>query len=372
VAAALFIDPVSRHFERDGLFDVDDPRLNRDNAVVPYAYLREWFTQRGVRVHTADRLIRNEVRERVNVYVSMGITRNYRVLARQPDVTLSAYFALECPIVEPRPYRDLPVMARYFRRIFSYSDTESLKPFTGSPIHVHRFWIPQALDGIREDIWRRQDRGFLTIINRNKLPALYTQELYTERLRAVEFFSRTNGIDLYGVGWDGPPFQMGTTWMPAPARRAKRALIRWWHRYRPDPLLEAARRAYRGPLDSKLETLGRYRFAICFENMVLSGWITEKIFDCFFAGTIPIYLGAPDVEEYIPAESFIDMRRFAGYEELAEHLKSLSARQVASYRECARAFVESPQFHRFTKEAFTALFARLLSEDTGLVLNGEV
>ena len=47
--------------------------------------------------------------------------------------------------------------------------------------------------------------------------------------------------------------------------------------------------------------------------MVLERWITEKIFDCFYAGTIPVYLGAPDVARWLPPECFIDMRRFGGY-----------------------------------------------------------
>ena len=55
------------------------------------------------------------------------------------------------------------------------------------------------------------------------------------------------------------------------------------------------RASWRGPARSKSETLGRYTFALCFENMVLKGWITEKIFDCFYSGTVPIYLGAPDL-----------------------------------------------------------------------------
>ena len=139
------------------------------------------------------------------------------------------------------------------------------------------------------------------MINANKLPRLSAGELYTERLRAVEYFNRFGEIDLYGIGWEGPAFRVTTSWAPRRARALAHRARSGWERLRPptDPLRVAARAAWRGPVASKAEVLGRYTFAICFENMVLEGWITEKIFDCFHAGTVPVYLGAPDVDRWI-------------------------------------------------------------------------
>ncbi|MDE3091886.1 MAG: hypothetical protein KGJ80_21140, partial [Chloroflexota bacterium] len=142
-------------------------------------------------------------------------------------------------------------------------------------------------------------------------------------------------------------------------------LLRYWDRLRPNPLLVAARRVYRGAVPSKAETLGRYNFAICFENSILKGWITEKIFDCMHAGTIPIYWGAPDILEYVPSNCFIDMRQFVNYAALRDHLKSFTANEIQGYRENARAYLRSPQFRPFTKQAFVEIFARLIEEETG-------
>jgi hypothetical protein len=42
-------------------------------------------------------------------------------------------------------------------------------------------------------------------------------------------------------------------------------------------------------VDSKKNTLEKYKFSICYENARdIPGYITEKIFDCFFAGCVPI------------------------------------------------------------------------------------
>jgi len=74
--------------------------------------------------------------------------------------------------------------------------------------------------------------------------------------------------------------------------------------------------------------LGGYTFAICFENMVLEGWITEKMFDCFYAGCVPVYWGAPDITEFVPIDAFIDMRAFSGFDELRRFLHALSPAEV--------------------------------------------
>ena len=65
-------------------------------------------------------------------------------------------------------------------------------------------------------------------------------------------------------------------------------------------------------------------FAFCFENSdSYCGYITEKIFDAFFSGTIPIYFGAPDIQDYIPKNCYIDYRQFHSTDELVKKLKSI-------------------------------------------------
>jgi hypothetical protein len=57
-----------------------------------------------------------------------------------------------------------------------------------------------------------------------------------------------------------------------------------------------------------LNIFNKYKFIICFENSYTDGYITEKIFNCFFANTIGIYKGSPIVEKYLNTSSFIDAR----------------------------------------------------------------
>ncbi|HZR95367.1 MAG TPA: glycosyltransferase family 10 [Gaiellaceae bacterium] len=365
----LFIDPLSHHFERDRVFDSGSSPYGGDSILEPYAHTRRVLAEQGIAVHTPDLLESGAVAPGdVNVYVTMGIRDRYRRLRSRPDVVMSAFFVPECPIAEPRLYRDLADAASCFKRMYSFSTGNALRPFLTQPIEFEPFRFPQAFDHVHESVWAQRERAFMTIINANKLPRLSTNELYSERMRAVEFFARYDEIDLYGIGWDGPPFRLGTTRVPAHARRVAYLAERRWRTLVPDrdPLRVAARKAWRGAVASKAATLGGYTFAICFENMILEGWITEKVFDCFYAGTVPIYLGAPDVEQWIPRDCYVDMRDFADYGELRAYLHGLSPAAVDGYREAARAFLGSDAFYPFSKDAFAARFAEIVAEDAGV------
>jgi hypothetical protein len=57
-----------------------------------------------------------------------------------------------------------------------------------------------------------------------------------------------------------------------------------------------------------LNVFNKYKFIICYENSYADGYITEKIFNCFFAKTIPIYKGSEKITNYINKNSFINGR----------------------------------------------------------------
>lgn len=359
----IYIDPSSPRFLRDRLFDLGELPCLGDQLLAPYAYLRESLGAHDIDVRTVDYLPAKESRTDLNLYVAMSNLRNYRGIARRRDTVLSACFVMEIPVVDPGLYRALGKAQHYFKRILSWSDGASLARFVGGPIRCQQFFWPQSFDQVHEEIWAREDRGFLVMINSNKLPCVYWQELYTERLRGLGYFGALGEIDLYGQGWDEPALRLGRGWVPWTFRRMQMACLDVWDRIRPDPRLIVPRRVYRGPTQSKRETLGRYRFALCFENMILKGCITEKIFDCFYAGTIPVYWGAPDISQYVPKECFIDMRDFSSYGHLRDSLHSLTDGAIRDYKECARSYVASKQFQRFRKAAFADHFLRIVAED---------
>src|SRR5262249_7890694 len=154
------------------------------------------------------------------------------------------------------------------------------------------------------------------------------RDRYGARLRAIEAFSKVDDFDLYGEGW-----------------QERHSAV--------EPSLHAAaQRAYRGAVAEKLSLLATYRFALVFENTRFSGYISEKLFDCFFARCIPIYSGAPDVVQYVPPAAFVDARQFATHAELERFLRGLTEADARRYLDAAHSFLASSDFEAFCSDRF--------------------
>ncbi len=82
------------------------------------------------------------------------------------------------------------------------------------------------------------------------------------------------------------------------------------------------------PVDSwrptKLDLIAHYPFTIAFENSIATDYVTEKFYDPLVAGSVPIYLGAPNVEEFAPGDHcYINVKDHASPRALADFLRAL-------------------------------------------------
>ena len=137
-------------------------------------------------------------------------------------------------------------------------------------------------------------------------------------------------LDIYGHGWQGEP-------------------IGWFHRFVPHQPYACARGIAKG---WKTDYLGKYRFSIAFENVRSNvGYISEKIFDDFFVGTVPIYLGDDQITDCVPPESFVDARQFLNERDLLRFVASCGRDQWTRMRDAGKAFVKSPAFGEFKAPA---------------------
>lgn len=72
----------------------------------------------------------------------------------------------------------------------------------------------------------------------------------------------------------------------------------------------------------KLDIIKRYKFTIAFENAISKDYVTEKFFDPLIMGSVPIYFGAPNIDDFSPGDySFIDTRNYDSPKSLAEDIK---------------------------------------------------
>ena len=330
----VFLDPFTRHFHGNALFDPRS-RFNRDNALKPWFRLKERLAEHGVPIDTADYLTsapRTPGDRGANIYVSYGIHDAYQPYVGRDDVLLTAFYLFEVVVVDPVMYRATPELGRHFRTIYSWTSTERLRPFVPDVPDVKPFRIPMPYDSVLEEHWTRKDRTGIILVNSNKRAALSDGELYTERLRALKHFAARGTIDLWGRLWENGLGDLEAEFG------------------------DAVRQTWRGPVDDKYEAMGRYRFAICYENMVLDGWITEKLFDCLYAGVIPIYLGAPDIDDAVDPACYIDARQFANYDEMEQYLGSLSEQDLERIRLAGRDYLASTKFRQFSPDAFADRF----------------
>ena len=267
-------------------------------------------------------------------------------------------WSLESPAIAHRAYHRLDAIAEESVHLFAFEGARTLLG-PDAPTLFHPIYYPSShRERVAGVAW--DERDHLMMINSNKrarpgleavdIRAPYRSlrvlaarglgstyklrrqwvpaDLYNDRIEAIAYFGGTGDFSLYGVGWD----------TPLPGQGARFAAL--------------VSRCYRGAVADKLEVLGKYKFALCIENSSFPGYISEKLFDCFFTGTIPVYLGAPDVDRYVADDAYIDLRKFATFDELDTHLRSLTNGDVDAYRTAASEYLASPRFDRFTDGYF--------------------
>lgn len=80
----------------------------------------------------------------------------------------------------------------------------------------------------------------------------------------------------------------------------------------------------RRPVPSKAEVMRDYRFALVFENDLYPGYVTEKVFDAWHCGAIPLYWGI-DAHGYLNPEAVLNMANMSGPDELVDHVARLES-----------------------------------------------
>jgi len=179
----------------------------------------------------------------------------------------------------------------------------------------------------------------------------HSGELYSARSRLVRLASRDfpGALEVWGAGWRGEP-------------------ISWAHRIvSPKPYVGA-----KGPFEGdKLVLLSQYRFTIAYENVEGDyGYISEKIYDALFAGSVPVYRGAKNILDHVPSSCFIAASDFRSEKDMLSFLKHCSEREWSRYYEAGRNFINSATL-RCTPQKYAASVIRALDQVTRDVASAE-
>jgi len=156
------------------------------------------------------------------------------------------------------------------------------------------YW-PQKINLPNSNLTERNSSKAV-LINSNLL-SLDINEMYSLRR---EVCINSDYIDLYGYGWNIGFISMLRVFMI----EARKYVMRPQHiRLKGLRFFFRKQRNFRGSVKNKILTMENYRIAIVIENT--PNYVSEKLFDSFSAGCIPVYVGA-DLNKYeIPKSLYI-------------------------------------------------------------------
>lgn len=334
----MYANLVMSGIKNNEIFNLNHPG-NRDNCFYPWWLLREKFNALGVQINTAD------------LNGSKRVAFELHVDVQKHKVSIPKYLILnETPQVWPLN-ASLAFLSLY-RLIFSWNDH-----LIESNRYI-KYHLP-VVNGSRMFStlgWTERDQFCCAIAGNKSVRNRDTRELYSKRVETIRWFEQhaPQNFDLYGTGWENSPAFPGLV-----GKLLSKAATQLYHWRKRSPFP-----SYCGRVANKHDTLLRYRFSICYENMSgLDGYITEKIFDCFFAGCVPVYWGASNISNYVPRECYVDRREFPDHESLYNFLTSMSEADYITYQRGIKSFLSGQVAAQFYAESFATNIVNTVMKD---------
>jgi alpha(1,3/1,4) fucosyltransferase len=304
-----------------------------DNLLLPFNKLYLYGEERGVYFKTLDVIedftkidtfIFFDYPDMSNKYVKMAFKLN----------TPKYLVIFESPIIKPDNWNTKNHY--FFKKIFTWNDkyVDNQKYFKinlpsefGKSININN----------KIDI----EQKMCVVISGNKRVE-NSLELYSKRQETIRWFERNHleDFDLYGYGWDKYVY-------------FNRYVNSFLNKFKIPVILSHRYPSYKGAVKVKKSVLEMYKFSICYENARdISGYVTEKIFDCFSAGCVPIYWGAEDITQHVPGNCFIDRRDFDNHESLYEYISEINDCEYKLFLENINLFLKSDMSDKFRSSFF--------------------
>ena len=300
-------------------------RQERDNCNEPFIKLRSFAKTQGININTYDIFEKHEV---IDILIltryEVNLLKIFRILRKNKNAKIILLITEELSVA--------PLGSKAFTNTGLFDKVLTWRPEDlDSKKYIHYFY-PNPLRIYKSPI-NFESKKFITIINSFKRNTFNTPtNLYEFRIEMINFFSDNSSIDLYGFGWN----------------KCKSL----------SPNVK-----YCGQVTDKIEILYKYKYALIIENSSdEAGAISEKIFDAFSAGCVPIYLGAPDISLYIPENTYINFKHFKNNYLLLNFLERLSRYQYLNYQNEIQKFMNSKSYKSFTSEAFAKKIVNLIKK----------
>jgi hypothetical protein len=223
---------------------------------------------------------------------------------------------------------------KYFQFIFTWNDN-----LVDNKKYFKFYWGVKNSADYKTEVYKNK---LLCMINSNRI-INYEKTMYSVRLNTIKWLDKNylNNFDLYGSNWNKRFFY------------SRFKLIRLINRI---PFITNffgyKFKCYKGTikplLKDKINVLKKYKFSIVIENSLgPDGWITEKIFHCFFSSTVPIYLGTKNIEKHVPGNCLINIRNFKTIQEAINFAKNMNDFEYQKYIKNIDKFLQSRKYKKF-------------------------
>ncbi len=355
------------------VYDVGLPAF-RNNRILDLSYakqfpgasliptLRDFAALNGWRVMTGDVFLSTKPKAKRTVCLSNERTPELKELLNrnvEPGVLISG----ESPNVAWSFYHNLTYLSTGFRHACLFRGVLD-RIHIGTKCH-HHYWPmpPIQIKGININYSERRLLAMVSSfkerygLNRERIlsriisPLRWLKifwyqiidsqarfpDLYKTRLEAICAFSSKDNFYLFGRQWD--------------------IAIKY---YNTISCLNFANRPV--ACDNKHDTLRCFRFTLVFENCIFPGYVTEKIFDAMLAGSVPVYLGAPDIEDFVPIDCFVDFRNYDDFDDLWRDISMWSEKKWNDTIIKINNFLESDRYAPFKEDNVAQKLFQLLTE----------
>jgi len=286
--------------------------------------------------------------------------------------TLFVLTMFESPLYAPRFYRSIASTAARSKWLFSFEGLSA-----GAPNNLHAYFPSFAISDLNLPVhavpWRKREYACMVVANKYVLTETFSFnrswefiiwwllkaarqwlsgnpnsrgtrnarfQLQARRLEVIHEMLGRGKLDLFGEGWDK------LYRIPPEARKKITPLIK----------------KSISTVSNKRACLSKYKFNICFENFAAPSYITEKIIDAMLAGTVPVYLGAQDIKDYVPAECFVDASGFDSIDKLVDYLETISELEAANIIDAGQNFLKSDAGLNYSYEAMACRVAAKIDQ----------
>lgn len=308
---------------------------------------RAMMRARGAEVVTLDTVDFNDPRVKYVLYFEY----NWRSIWTDPFLHKvpkgkRALVLLEPANINPSMYY-MSLLRRRFDVVFTFDQTLLKRNPSYARINVPLGAEPKQYRANPFKHLSFSDKRFLVAVSMNRWSYM-PQSTYNVRRRAYRYFERAfpDDFDLFGRGWNSPC-----------------VFYEKWFGY---PRYASWRGEIADSWDAKVQAIGAYKFALCFENNASEpGYISEKLTDCLCARCVPVYYGSEGTGELVPRDAWIDVRDFRDNRELGAFLRDMDESRYNRYIEAIDRFMAGHGADYFSSEHLNGCIADRLGFTDG-------